>query len=206
MLKKKELLILIISAILMALILSFYEMQLQIDKFLSFLLISIIIIFSYCISKKITAKVIDLEIEYKFWELKRYWFSAYAYLKKPIPMGLIFPLLLSILSNGYIKFLAFMQYESKALPGRFAKKSGIREWDDALLVFYSVLPLLILSLVANYIGGDFFYNLAKYSLFFIISNMIPISKLDGTRIFFGSKPLFIFSWTLILITSIFILL
>jgi Zn-dependent protease len=100
----------------------------------------------------------------------------------------------------------FLQFESKALPTKVVKRfglrriSGIMEWDDALIVFYSLMPLLMMALLAKFFTGLFFSDLARYAWIYVVCNLLPISKLDGTKLFFGSIPLFIFTWAITLLT------
>lgn len=203
MIQKKEMTGIIIAVVLMALILGFSENELKLNVILSSLLISAIVILISVFAKKITASYLDLELENKTWEFRRYGISAREYLKRPFPIGLILPLLLAFISGGVVKFLALLQFEVKTLPSRVAKKyglrrfSGIMEWDDALIAFYSAVPLLILAIACSYVNAAFFISLAKFSFLYVFSNLLPISKLDGTRLFFGSKPLFIFTWILV---------
>ena len=101
------------------------------------------------------------------------------------------PLLLSFLSAGSIKMFTFLQFESKPLTEKAIKKRGketwkeIMEWDLGLIAFYGIIALLALSLIANGIGA---ISLAKYTIFFAIWNLVPFGQLDGTKIFFGSRP------------------
>jgi len=206
--EKRELWSIIAAVLLMAVMLSFVQNELKISVFLSSLLISVIIISVSVFTKKLTAYHIDVEIKQKIWEFKRFWITTWAYLKKPIPIGLILPILLGFLSGGAVKFLAFLQFESKALSAKAAKKyglarySGIMEWDDAMIVFYSTLSVLVLSIVVSFSNLVFLNNLAKYSLIYAISNLIPLGNLDGTKLFFGSRALFVFTWILAIITAL----
>ncbi len=110
---------------------------------------------------------------------------------KPVPIGLILPLILAFLSTGSIKMFTFLQFESTPLVEKAIKKRGkktwkeIMEWDLGLIAFYGIISLLALALLANSLGA---ISLAKYTIFFAIWNIVPFGQLDGTKIFFGSRP------------------
>ena len=207
--EKREILSVTVSIILCAVVISFIDGEIRAPFLLSALAISAVIILISVCSKKLTAGNIDVGIKLKIWEFQRYGLAAKQKFRSPFPIGLLLPLILVIISNGMLKFLAFLQFESKALPAKAVKKyglrrfSGIMEWDDALIVFYSVLPLMILAIAASFFDSAFFNSLSRYSMFYVISNLIPISQLDGTKLFFGSRPLFVFTWILAVISSFF---
>ena len=178
------------------------------------LTISFVIIIVSILAKKLAARAIDAKSEIKIWQFKRYWITTRSEFKKPVPMGVILPILLSFISLGFIKFLAFFQTELEAMPSRVAKKYGLRrysdimEWDGSLVVFYSTLALLILAVICSFITSKSFsfFELAKYSLYYSIYNIIPFSSLDGVKLFMGSKPLYVFTLILIAITALIIFL
>jgi len=206
---KKEIWSIVAAVLLMAVIISFMENELKMSVFLSSLLISAIIFSVSVLSKKLFAYSIDVEIRQKLWEFRRFWITSWAYLRKPIPIGLILPVLLAFLSGGAIKFFAFLQFESRAMPSKAVKKYGmsrysgsLMEKDDALIVFYSTLPVLILSIAVSFSNLIFLENLSKYALIYAVSNLLPLGKLDGTRLFFGSRGLFTFTWVLVIITAL----
>jgi hypothetical protein len=203
--EKKEIGLIIISVIIMTLLIVFGREEGSSPALIRAFLVSIIILSLVVMAKRITANYLDVGIEHKIWEFQRYNIIEHSHFRRPIPLGLILPLLLSLFSLGIVKFFAFLQFESKALPSKAVKKyglrrySGIMEWDDALIVFYSLMPLLFIGLISKFIPGIFFADLARYSMIYVISNLIPIGKLDGTKLFFGSIPLFVFTWIITII-------
>lgn len=206
MVKKIEVLALVISIVVMTILIIFSGQNADSIILLRALVISSIIVLFVFLAKKITANNLDIEIKIKNWEFQRYGLSSNAYFTKPVPVGLILPLLLSFISIGVVKFFAFLQFDSIALPSKAVKKygqrrySGIMEWDDALIVFYSLIPLLGLALISKFFAPIIFLEFAKYSWIYVFSNMLPLGKLDGTKMFFGSIPLYVFSWILVIIT------
>jgi hypothetical protein len=191
-------------------ILAFSFGELRAYALLISLLVSAIVVLLSVLSKKFTAKQIDVKVNLKIWEFQRYGITTSNTLKKPFPIGLILPLLLSLISRGFVTFLAFLQFDAKASSARVVKKyglrrfSGIMEWDDALIVFYSALPLMILAIASSFFDGSLVNLLSRGSIIYVISNLIPLGQLDGTKLFFGSKPLFVCTWILAAVSCIFV--
>ena len=209
--EKKEILSIIGAIIIFAVVLMFNENILDFNKF--YLIIPIVILLVFVVAQKITANYLDVSIEVTNWEMSRWWISKWAQLKKAIPVGIIFPILLGFLSGGAIKMLTLLQFNATALPSKAVKKygtrriSGIMEWDDALIAFYGILAVMIIGLIANFISYSFFpfKTLAKYSLYYIIWNLVPFGKLSGSKLFFGSYGLYIFTLIITLLAGLIIL-
>jgi len=212
MFSKKEIISMVIAALMMSLILMFNQDILETDYFAFYCVISIFVILLFIVSKKLIARHLDIDIKIKNWELSRYWITAKAHLKHPIPAGIIFPLVFAFASSGYLKMLTFLQFESSALPAKAVKKYGLKrfsevmEWDDAQIAFYSIGSLLLLAVFASLISGDFFSALSRTSLYFAAWNLIPFSKLDGTKLFMGSRPLYVFTLILTAIAALIVIL
>jgi len=205
--EKKEAGIIIIAIIFMSLIILLHGESLN---FLWIGLISTLTILVSVFCKKLTAKNIDIKIEHEIWFFQRWWIGKSSHLKNPVPAGVIFPAVLSLISYGFITCFSILQFESKALPAKVVKKYGtkrfsdIMEWDLCMIGFYGILGPLLLSLIAKIIPfsipGFNLMLLSKYSLYYAIWNLLPLSSLDGAKMFFGSSRLYIF--TLILTTIV----
>ena len=177
-------------------------------SFILGLIIFLVIILVNTIVKKLAADHFNMTIEYKIWEFQRTGWERGAKLKKPFPIGLVLPFTLSLISIGIIECFTFLQFEVKNNPvKRLLRKRGlyrkteINESDPAFTVAWGSYALLLLSLVAIAISmilkplGIIFFNLelsypllelAKYSIFYGFWNLLPVSNLDGTKLFFGS--------------------
>jgi hypothetical protein len=167
------------------------------------LLFAAIIIFVSIFAKKIMAGILDSDVEHEIWKVSRYGIAKHQKLNKEIPGGIIFPLLFSLFTLGWIKFAAFITYEATALKRRAAKRFGfysfteLTEWHNGLIGAAGIISLFIVALIAYFLP----YNLelfSKLAIYYAISNLIPISKLDGTQIFFGSRVL----WTALAIIAL----
>jgi len=164
-----------------------------------------IIIAVSIIAKKVAAHLLDSDVEHQLWTVENWGLKPHQHFENPVPASLIFPLLFTIISLGSWKIMTVLTYEARALKARAAKRFGfysyaeMTEWHNGLIGAAGVIALLALSTVSYLVGFEFLARISAYYAFF---NMVPLSKLDGTQIFFGSKVL----WTcLAVITFIFTL-
>jgi len=204
MLKKSELIQVIIAILLFEFII-FFPNNIDIRNIL-LILIPPIIILTNVITKRIAAPYYSIKIRHKIWEFQRFGFIEKSKLKKPFPIGLLFPIIISILTLGLIKMMVFLQFNYKNVPKtRILKKRGfhrfkeINESDLAFTAawgFYSLLFIAIIGILIRAIFNlNFGTSLALYSIAYGLWNIFPISNLDGTKLFFGS-PL---TWIILII-------
>ncbi len=156
-------------------------------------LFSAIIIFLAVFAKKLAAYLLDCDVEHEVWKFSRYGIKQSHYLKKEIPAGIIFPLILTLFSWGIVKFGAILSYEARALKKRAAKRFGpfsfseLTEWHNGLIGAAGMVVLFLLAIVSYLINQEY---LTKLTIFYAFWNMIPLPKLDGLQIFFGSRVLY----------------
>ena len=159
------------------------------------LLFSAIIIFLFVFSKKLVAYLLDADVEHEIWSIYRYGFKPGWHFERPIPTGIILPLFFSLFSLGVVKLTSVLTYETRALKSRMAKRFGfysyseMTDWHNGLIGASGIISLLILAIVASFIPLNVEY-LAKLAIFYAFWNLIPISNLDGSQIFFGSRILY----------------
>jgi hypothetical protein len=203
MFTKKEIIWIIVATLIMGLAISFYlendKVKLATDPYLY--LISFIIVFVPVLIKQLASKHFSIEIEHQVWSFQRFWIYERSYFKKPIPIGLLLPVILSFLSLGFIKPLAILEFRSKNIKTRVLKKRGefrytqINESDLAFVSaigFWSLIGLSLIALVFN------IPLLGRYAIIYGIWNMLPLGHLDGSKLFFGS----FFNWCLLAVTFI----
>ncbi len=156
------------------------------------LLFSAIIISVNLASKKMIAYWLDSDVEHEIWK------STFSIYEKPSsskekPAGIIIPLIITLLSLGAFKLPAILTYEARALKHRAAKRFGyysyteMTDWHNSLIGAAGIISLLLLSIITYFAGSE---SLAKLSIFYAFANILPISKLDGTQIYFGSKQVY----------------
>lgn len=153
------------------------------------------------IAKKAIAYLLDSSVEHKIWHV--YYFSVRDkdHFKKEQPFGIILPLLLSAFSLGVVKCMTFLSYETSALKHRAAKRFGyysyteMTDWHNGLIGAAGIVSLLFLGFISYLLGFEYLTKMAAYYAFF---NILPVSNLDGTQIFFGSRII----WTVLAVISL----
>jgi len=155
-------------------------------------------------AKKLTAYYLDSDIEIKLWKIKRYWFKAHQEFKKPFPAGIFFPLFFSVITFGNLKWLASLVFEVKPKVYRAAKRHGlysyldITEYQIGLIAAAGIISNLLFAVIGYFTGWSTFTQLSIWYTFF---NLIPISELDGNKIFFGNLVLWSFLASLAIIAA-----
>jgi len=199
MINRKE----ITAIIVMAIIFAFSISLLQSWNYFSYALIAMLIIMvANVLVKKITSFYLESEIETRLWEIKRWGFSPHRTFKKGFTIGAVLPPLTSALSFSYFVWMASLVFDVKPKVHRAVKRHGLYSYSEmteshiARIAASGILINLILSVVGYLVGFTLF---AKLSLFYAFFNMIPLSDLDGNKIFLGSLVLYIFLAALILI-------
>mgnify|MGYP001596391204 CR=1 FL=1 len=173
------------------------------------ILIPIIIILINVFSKKIACNFFNIKIEHKPWEIQRFGLSMRSKLKKPFPVGLVFPIVLAILSLGIIKPLTLLQFDYENIPEKrilkqrgLKRKSEINDSDIGFTAVWGFASLLALAIIASLFK---FPELAKYSVFYGAWNLIPYGNLDGAKVFFGSMMSWVTLTILYLISLLFVI-
>lgn len=200
MFNKKEIWIIVPTIIVLAFVIALTDLK---TLFFTALIYITIIILLNIFTKKLMGEYLDTEVEIKAWEMKRYWFRKHDYFKKPIPIGLILPIVLKVITAGFLNWTASLSYDVKAKIYRKAKRHGLYAFTDISEAQIGVIAgvALIINLIAALIGYLIgFPDFAKLSLAFVFFSLIPLSELDGNKIFFGSIALWIFLMTLTILS------
>lgn len=163
------------------------------------LLVPIMILLTSIVSKKIAADYFSIKIEHKVWEFQRWGYYRRSQFKKPVQIGLILPFILSILTLGMVRMFTFFQFEVENIhETRILKQKGLKrkeeinESDIAFTAAWGFLSLLILAIIGALPGiREIFPELSKYAIYFGFWNLLPVSQLDGNKLFFGS----VLTWT-----------
>jgi len=198
---KKEIVWVIIVILIMGFMISF---SLSPNYSLKILLISAIIILTNIFTKKIAGKVFNIKIEHKILEFQRWSYYKRSHFKKSIPIGLILPFFISIISLGMIKPFWLLQFNSENLMKKRIKRARgesmyrrteINESDLGFTAAWGFWSLILLAIIGFYLKQP---ELTKYSIYYGIWNLIPLSNLDGIKLFFGS----LINWILLAIVYI----
>jgi len=198
MLGKKEIGALIIITLVLSLTIGFLKIDLLAEILLSVFLLLVLNI----AAKKIAAFYLDSEIEIKTWQIERYGFKSHNYFKRPFPMGIFLPIIVSLISLGNLFWMASMVFEVKPKVYRASKRHGLYSFSEmteahiGLIAVAGVLVSLVTAVIAYFLGFPVFARLSIYYAFF---SMLPLSDLDGNKIFFGNMVLWSFLAALVLI-------
>lgn len=194
MLKKKEIITIIGTIIVLALALNFFQAL----EIFPYTLASVFLIIAINItSKKIISYYLDSEIEIRLWHIKQYGFKPHHSFKRAFPTGVFFPIITSVISLGHLVWMAPLVFDSKAKIYRTAKRfasyklSEMTEYHIALIASAGIIINIILAIVAYLVGVPEQMNFIKLSIVYIFFNLIPFSDLDGNKIYFGFNGLWI---------------
>ena len=188
--------------ILLAVLIISFVIGLAINSFLTAVVFAIIILFANILAKKAMAYFLDCGIKIKIWYMQRYGIYERSKFKYPVPMGVILPFIISILSIGQIVWLAVTEFEIYPLKSRASKKIGLYRFSELTeshinqIASCGIVANLALAILAYLYGSP---SLARYSIYFASFNMLPISNLDGSKIFFGGRKIWLILAILILI-------
>ena len=168
------------------------------------LIVAIIILIRETVIK-ITANRHKVDSEYGLWNIKKVLFKG-GNLKSGVPIGIILTLLFSILSKGKLFFTAIGSHNLKErLAARTGRKYIFLEYkEESLIVMSGILTNISLIYIAALLQTIFSIKLNNFitiNFFIALFNIIlPVSNLDGAKIFFGSRLQWVFG-VLFLLTS-----
>ncbi len=197
MVNKKEIAAVVISTIIIA-------FSITLAKDISFLLYAMLGVFILIILnttvKKIVAYFLESEIEVEIWRFKRWGYKGGQHFQKGFPAGAFFPLISKIFLfplNGCV-WMASLVFDVKAKVYHAAKRHGIYSFSEmteehvGLIAAAGIFINLLLAFIFYFVGGNFGILFAKMNIWYAFFNMIPISNLDGNKIFFGNLVLWSF--------------
>jgi len=209
MFKKKEILIISLVIILFAVLSNISTNLLENWKNLLFALLSFsIVILGNIFAKKIAAFYLDSEIEVDIWRTGKHQLFPGRKRLRNFPTGAILPVIIKIIFFPFTAFfwMASLIFEVSPRIFRGARRHGlytfseITEYHIGLIAASGIIINLIFSIIGYFLGFPLFSRLNIYYAFF---NMLPISELDGNKIFFGSRIIWSFLASLILIGMLF---
>jgi len=186
-------------------------------KILKTLLVFTLIIVTSLATKKIVAGHHAMKIEHSDWKLIQWFWLKRTYLKKPLPLGLIVPFFLAIFTLGFLKPFTFFQFETENLSEKRilkghgsrlkTRKEYVNEEDfgyTAASGMYALLVLALIGVILKPLFPAFGSDLAKYSIYYGLWNLLPIGQLDGTKILFGTTVQWCFLCTIYIISLAFV--
>ncbi len=191
--------IILLASIVLALSIAFQDTSLMLYAFVSFF----IIISLNVLAKKAIGYYFETGVKIKFWSMYHFGFRKDYHFKKAIPM-IWLPLILSLLSRGVLWWLAILEFDVEAKAERASRRHGlyrftqVTEWHMAWIAVWGIIVNVIVAIIGYILGFEFF---AKLGIYYAIWSLIPLSSLDGSKIFFGKRVL----WTFMAIIGIILL-
>lgn len=214
----KEIFSLIVGALVLGFIFSFREWgygtintDLGLSNLMRATILSLIVLMIYQLSHKLIARKFELDSKFRVWSAKRFWFTKSAKIKerkifgitvKTVKLGVIIPLFFAFITNGILKFATVGTSELTPKKGRNVGREykHLSEYEEALIHLVGPLTCLLVALIFKQFPG--FDKLVEISYMLAVFSMLPLPGLDGSKVFFGSFPLYICSGIFILLTVI----
>ena len=185
----------IISILLVTILLGFTISLIKSTRlFLYSSMLVFFVIISNAIAKKIAAYYYEANIELNIWEIVQYGLRKQEHFKRPFPAGVFFPLILTAISLGKLTWLAPLTFEVKPRNYRAVRRHGLYSYTEmteehiGLIAFAGIVINLALAVVGYLINQPEF---SRLNIYFAAFNLLPMSDLDGNKIFFGNLTL----WT-----------
>lgn len=154
--------------------------------------VSFIVIIGFnSFAKKAAGYLLEIGVEIKFWSWYQYGFRKASHFKKPVPM-IWLPAALSFLSEGYFWWLGILEFDVAPKAERASRRHGlyrfteVTEWHVAWIAICGIIMNLILGFAGYLIGLEYF---AKLNIYYSLWSLIPLSGLDGSKIFFSNRKL-----------------
>jgi len=199
MLSVREMIILVTSALVLGYLPHFSGFTW--NAWITSSVIALLVLTINAVGYKIAARFFDSHAELQHWTISRYGFYREKYFNRPFPIWAFLPIGLVLITFGAAKWLAVTTFETSPLILRERRAfSRVSEWDTALVAIGGIFLTLVGAFLGRLWGFDEF---AKLSLWFAIFNLVPLGNLPGSKIFFGSKFLWVFF--LVFVLSILVL-
>jgi len=185
----KESSVIFISALVIGLGLSFTGQGFStfLIAFTTILMIILINVFA----KKLFGYHLETNVTTKFWTWYHYGLKNKDHLNAPLAM-IWMPLVTSLITMGNFVWLAITEFDVTARPERVAKRHGlyryteVTEWHMSLIAATGIMANIFFGILAYFFGFEYF---AKLSIIYAFWSIVPLGRLDGSKIFFGSRNL-----------------
>jgi len=196
----KELLVIIVIALFLGFSVSYKGLSSPTEPlaYVVAILSFLVIIIANSAVKNLVAYNLETDITIKPWSIYRFGWRKDSHFKEPVPMAWV-PLLLSLVTNAKVWWLAALQFSVHPRPEKVARrhhayhrKADVTEWEVGMIALSGVVINLLMGIISWIIGFPYF---AKLNIFYATWSMVPIANLDGTKILFGSR----FWWLIVAI-------
>lgn len=197
---KKELEQIFISILVITFV--FVWARLGVLNFLAVFLMVAITFFVHDLAHKFVAEKYGASSQYRIWTVERIAFYKTRTRIKPFPLGIILAVFVALFSAGTWFFTAV---ESFVLETKRHKRVGkkfleLTEAEIALIALSGPLANILLAYFLKIFG--FFDEMILINSLFAVFHMLPFSSLDGAKVFFGAKYLYILGLFFILFSAV----
>ena len=196
----KEITTIVLAATVLALVVGYKDQSIIYVALASFLIILGVNI----LVKKAVGYHFETDVKTKFWSWYQYGFRTDMHFKKPVPMVWL-PLLLAFITRGFFLWLGILEFDVAAKTERVAKRhelyrfTEVTEWHMGWIALWGIIANLALGIIGYIVGFELF---AKLSIYFIFWSTIPLSGLDGSKILYANRTLWVVAFTITTILSV----
>lgn len=189
-----------------------FDLAYWLAHFFKILLIVAISIFIHDFAHDLMAKKYGFISEYRVWGIKRFGFMSQSFPKtinlfgrqvtiQSFPLGIVIALAVMLLSNGKAFFSAVSSYglvikKTHRLGRQFIE---VTDFEEAKIAVAGPIACILLVVVLKMFNGSgAFDEMILINSWMAFWDMIPLPGLDGAKVFYGSKPLYVFSFLFII--------
>lgn len=203
-----ELLLIVLVTIILAV--SFNYPSKEFSVLANIFCIVFIIILVNTFAKKFFASNLETDVNISLWTWYQYGMGQKQHFKRPLPM-IWLPIITSLFTRGVLIWTPLINFDVSPRPERITRRHGlyryteVTEWHIALIAAFGIIANIVIGVVGYFAGYELF---AKLSVLYSVWNLLPISNLDGSKIFFGSRNLWfamivlvlaVFFWSLTIV-------
>ena len=205
----QEIKTIIFSAIILGLVFGFddksetFNLSYWIGNFLVQTILCIIFLLIFILVTKKYAQKQNFLVSFSTWKLQRFGFAHSWFFKgKGIPIGIIAPLFLTIASYGKMFFSAIlMPTYSYKKEKRIGKKfQAPTELELSMASLIGPMTLTIIAIFLTALKSIPINNLSIIPFSIAFSTMLPLSRLNGTFVYFGAPAKYVFAMVFIITT------
>lgn len=208
MFTKKEIIIILVATVILAFSANFLSGGLI--PFLWTLLAVFVVLLVNILAKKISSFYFEAETEVKFWEWEAIGIRKRRHFKRPFAVGAFMPLLakLFLLPIQSFTWMASLVFDVKPKSYRAARRHGLYTFSEmtenhiAYIAAAGIFANLAFAVIGYLLG---FTEFSRLNIYYALFNMLPISSLDGNKIFFGSLILWSFLAALVVVGLFFLI-
>jgi len=211
---KKEIKHILIAVLILTFVFGFNDRQSSfvfsywIKNLITVALMVTITILVHNLAHKLTAKRFGGKTEFRVWSMRRYGFARDAKLPlyldflrlkiipiKVFPLGPIIAVLAALFSKGrlYLPLVESFEIEQERHKRIGRKFPNITEYEHSLIALAGPISNILFALILQTVNSsgifDFFITI---NVLYALVHLIPFSNLDGTKILFGTKYLYLF--------------